>query len=217
MCWSRECARLARRDGRPTRMPWYAELRTLALEVELTGEDASAVVRIAAGGPTADRGRARQQRARRVELTINPERDAAGQSVVKEPQLPAAVSAHGEVAQVKNRAHTTTTAIGRQSFPAIAAFVGVLTAAAAGSFPDATRYRPGFSLATPAMLKPSSDAVEYADRAAPRPRGRDERWCRPHPTVEDRRLHGSVAICAGLRRKCYTNGEALTQTVESTV
>ena len=35
------------------------------------------------------------------------------------------MSAHGEVAQVKNRAHTTTTAIGHQSFPAIAGFVGV--------------------------------------------------------------------------------------------
>ena len=35
-----------------------------------------------------------------------------------------------------------------------------------------------------AMLKPRSDVVEIRGRAAPRPRGRDERWCRPHLTVD---------------------------------
>ena len=54
------------------------------------------------------------------------------------------MSAHGEVALVKNRAHTTTTAIGRQSFPAIAGFVGVLTAAAAGPFPGRNEVSPRF-------------------------------------------------------------------------
>ena len=54
------------------------------------------------------------------------------------------MSAHGEVALVRNRAHTTTTAIGRQSFPAIAGFVGVLTAAAAGPFPGRNEVSPRF-------------------------------------------------------------------------
>ena len=66
------------------------------------------------------------------------------------------------------------------------------------------------------MLKPSGDAV-------------DTRIGRRHVLGGEMNagvahIHGRGSpiawfsrICAGLRRKCHTNGEGLTQTVESTV